>query len=148
MIEKTFGTKIDNEQYHTRIGAYAIIFDGENRVATVKTRKGNFLIGGKIEVLETHESCIKRECLEETGFDIDVKEIVCKSNTYGYIDSSNTYFNPISYFYIALITEKVKKSIEIDHELEWIDIKEIESKMHLEHQIWAINQGIAKNMNL
>ncbi|MEG2787823.1 MAG: NUDIX domain-containing protein [Romboutsia sp.] len=113
MIDKTFGNKLDNKQYNTRIGAYAIIFGGEDRVATVKTRKENFLIGGKIEDLETHESCIKRECLEETGFNIEVKE-----------------------------------PIEIDHELEWIDIKEIESKMYLEHQIWAINQALDKKLEL
>lgn len=148
MIERTFGTKLDDKRYSTRVGAYAIIFDEENRVATVKTKKENFLIGGKIEGLESHESCIKRESIEETGFNIDVKEIVCKSNTYSYVDSSNIYFNPISYFYIAIMTEKVKEPIEIDNELEWIDIKEIGSKMYLEHQIWAINQGIAKKLEL
>lgn len=46
------------------------------------------------------------------------------------------------------MTEKVKEPIEIDNELEWIDIKEIGSKMYLEHQIWAINQGIAKKLEL
>ncbi|MFR3567035.1 MAG: hypothetical protein ACLTUR_03505 [Paraclostridium sordellii] len=42
MIERTFGTKLDDKRYSTRVGAYVIIFDEENRVATVKTKKEIF----------------------------------------------------------------------------------------------------------
>lgn len=143
MLEKTFGKKIDTKKYLNRIGAYAIIIDEYDRVVTVKTKKGNFLIGGGLDDLESHESCIIRESLEETGFSVKVKELICKTDTYCYIDSSNTYFHPISYFYLTEIQSKVQKPIENDHKFEWINKSDIDAKMYLEHQVWAIKQAIS-----
>ncbi|WP_461614996.1 NUDIX hydrolase [Clostridium sp. Marseille-QA1073] len=142
MREKTFGIRLENEKYKDRIGVYAIIFNSNGKAATVKTEKGYFLIGGGIKNEETHEKCLIRECLEETGYDIKIKEFICKSDRYHYSDPLNCYFHPIGYFYLANLKSKVQEPIEIDHKLEWISIKELEEKMYLEHQIWAIEQAI------
>ncbi|MGL4336116.1 MAG: NUDIX domain-containing protein [Turicibacter sp.] len=87
MIEKTFGIKLENQIYLDRVGAYAIIFNEKSQVATVKTKKGNFLIGGGIETIETHEECIRRECFEETGFEVEILKFICKGELYDYSDS-------------------------------------------------------------
>ncbi len=141
MGEKTFGIRLENEKYKDRIGVYAIILNNSGKVATVKTEKGYFLIGGGIKKGETHRECLIRECLEETGYDIEIKEFICKSDRYHYSDSLNCYFHPIGYFYIADLKCKVQEPIETDHKLEWISIKELEKRMYLEHQIWAIEQA-------
>jgi len=145
MLEKTFGVRLENKQYRNREGVYAIIFNNDNKVATVKTLNGNFLIGGGIENEETHQECLKRECLEETGFNIDIKEFICKADTYKYADLLNCYFHPIGYFYFAELKDKVEEPKETDHQFEWISIEELKDKMYLEHQRWAINQTIHLN---
>lgn len=60
LVEKSFGEKIQNINYIDRVGAYGLILNEENKVAVVKTKKGYFLLGGRVENEETHEACIKR----------------------------------------------------------------------------------------
>lgn len=71
-MHKVFGTK-ENEKYYDRLGAYLIPIK-DNKVGVVKTHKGYFLLGGGMEDNETDEQCIKRECMEEIGCNVDVKE--------------------------------------------------------------------------
>lgn len=142
MIEKTFGEKEKGRQYTDRAGVYAVILDNEGSVAAVRVPEGNFLIGGGIEEGETHRECLKRECLEETGYDIEVKDFVCKGNTYFYAKQQNTYHYLICYFYLAELREKLKEPTEADHEFEWLAINEIEETMFFEHHIWAIKQAM------
>ncbi|EQK44095.1 mutT/nudix family protein [[Clostridium] bifermentans ATCC 638] len=49
LVEKSFGEKIQNIQYRDRVGAYGVILNEENKVAVVKTKKGYFLLGGRVE---------------------------------------------------------------------------------------------------
>lgn len=141
MINKIFGERIEDVSYYERLGVYAIIIK-DNKIATVKTPKGNFLIGGGIEDRETHEECIVRESLEETGSEVEVKDYICKSETYCFSKGLNRYFNPICYYYFTEIKDKVIEPIENDHKFEWISANEIEYKITLEHQKWAINQAM------
>ena len=76
MIRKSFGNKKEEINYIDRIGAYAIIFSKDNKVAVAKTSTGYFLLGGGVENGETDEECIKRECLEEAGISVEVKDLV------------------------------------------------------------------------
>jgi 8-oxo-dGTP diphosphatase len=142
MIEKTFGEKEKDRQYKDRAGVYAIIFDNKGSVAAVRVPEGSFLIGGGIEEGETHEECLKRECLEETGYDIEVKDFICKGNTYFYSEQLNVYHFLICYFYLAELKDKIKEPVEEDHEFEWLAINEIEEKLFFKHQIWAIKQAM------
>lgn len=57
MLEKSFGERVKGIEYKDRLGAYAIIIDGD-KVVVVKTSTGFFLLGGGIEIDETHEECI------------------------------------------------------------------------------------------
>lgn len=142
MLTKTFGIKLENEVYRDREGVYAIIFNNEGNVATVRTNKGNFLIGGGIKYKENHEECLKRECIEETGYDVEVKEFLCKADKYCLSEDKGDYFHPIGYFYSANLKEKIKDPIEKNHKFEWISISDLNSKMYLEHQKWAVEQAV------
>lgn len=144
MVEKTFGKRKRNIQYKDRAGVYAIIFDNEGNIATVRVPMGLFLIGGGIDEGETHQECLKRECIEETGYDLEVKDFVCKGNAYFYSEQLNSYQYLICYFYQAELKDKLKEPIELDHELEWLSAEETE-EMYFEHHIWAIKEAIRKN---
>ncbi len=136
-MHKIFGAK-ENVEYTTRIGAYVIPIK-ENKIAVIKTRKGYFLIGGGKEENETDEQCIKRECLEETGYDITVDKKICSAEAFTHHERIG-YFHPIQTYYIGTINGQTQNSKETDHSLEWIDIKEIQNKMYAEMQNWAIKQ--------
>ena len=68
---KTFGQKDPHLHYYTRPGAYLIAIE-EDYVILVETPKGYFLPGGGLDVNETHEECIHRECLEELGCTVKI----------------------------------------------------------------------------
>lgn len=142
MLEKTFGVKLKDKEYRDRIGAYAVIPDKNGNVCTVKACKGNFLIGGGIEEGESHLECIKRECLEETGFDIEVRDFICKGDIFFYSDLLDCYLHQIGHYYFAELKNKLQEPTEENHTLEWIRVNEVENKMFLENQIWAVNEAI------
>ena len=132
---KTFGVK-ENEKYYDREGAYVIPIK-DNKVCIVKTPKGYFLIGGGMDEGENETDCIARECLEETGCNIVIKEKIASAETYCQ-HSKLKYFHPIQHYYIGELSAKIKEPLESDHKLEWIDIEETKGKMFTPMQEWAI----------
>ena len=74
MKAKVFGQKLQDKEYHDREAAYLVLVDGD-LFALVKTCSGKlFLPGGKIENGESKEECIIRECMEEMGVKVVVKD--------------------------------------------------------------------------
>lgn len=138
MIEKSFGEKIDGIAYKDRVGAYAIIFDQDNRLPIVKTSTGYFLLGGGIDGNESHQNCLERECLEEAGLYVRVKDLICKGDKYHWSDTLEYYMHGIGYFYSAEIVGKSDKPTEEDHTLVWMTIEECLENLFLEHQAWAV----------
>lgn len=138
-MHKIFGIK-ENVEYTTRIGTYVIPIE-DNKICVIKTPKGYFLIGGGKEENETDEQCIKRECLEETGYDITVDKKICSAEAFTHHEKLG-YFHPIQTYYIGTINKQAQKPKETDHSLEWIDVKEIHNKMYAEMQNWAIEQTL------
>ena len=79
MVEAVFGEKLADQTYIDRKGVYAIIMNEKNEVATVKLPHGYFLPGGGLEGEESKEACLRRECLEELGWEIEINEYVCQA---------------------------------------------------------------------
>ena len=136
-MHKIFGEKRDGN-YVDRKGAYIIPFHGD-KVGVVHTYKGYFLLGGGIDEGETDEDCIVRECLEEVGYAVDIRQFICSAETYGSIPNT-PYFHPIQTYYTGRILEKIQEPTEEDHELVWMEYKELAGKMRWEMQGWAIKQ--------
>ncbi|MDO4301485.1 MAG: NUDIX domain-containing protein [Clostridia bacterium] len=141
MIEKTFGVKDSKYRYYDRIGAYLIAVQN-NSLAVVRTPKGYFLPGGKIEEQESHMECIKRECLEEIGYSVTVSDYICSGETY-LIHPTIGHFHPIQFYYSGKILEYVKKPVEQDHNFEWISCDEIGGKFVLKQQEWAVKKYLS-----
>jgi len=139
MKHKIFGDK-KKAKYLDREGAYIIpILD--NKIGVIKTQKGLFLIGGGIIDNESDTDCIKRECLEETGFAVNIKDKICSAEAF--VEHSTIgYFHPIQTYYLGELTNKVKEPIEADHTLVWIDYNELNGMMYSEMQNYAINETI------
>jgi len=65
-------------EYHTRLAAYAVIVDAQERIllswynGTGRDGPGWTLPGGGVEYAETIEAAIVREVREETGYDVEL----------------------------------------------------------------------------
>lgn len=145
MLEKTFGHNNPGIAYQDRIGAYGIGFDNQGRIPVTMTHLNNrqkayFLLGGGVNQHESHEDCIKRECIEEAGLNVIPKELICKSDFYQILDETQTGFHGIGYFYYMELGEVIAKPTEPDHHIIWLTIDEIREKLFLPHQIWAVGQ--------
>lgn len=140
-MHRVFGIKED-EPYVDRKGAYLIAIQG-NKVAVVRTEKGYFLLGGRIEQGECDEDCIIRECLEETGYSVTINEFLCSAETYTKHPNIG-FFHPIQNYYYGEIMEQIQNPKETDHFFEWVDYNVVKDNMFVEMQNWALKICWAK----
>lgn len=136
-MHKIFGNK-ENAVYFDREGAYLIPINN-GKIGVVKTEKGYFFLGGGLEINESHEDCINRECLEETGYTAVIKEKICSAETYT-THPKLGYFHPVQSYYIGELKEIVSEQTETDHILMWFNYDDIKGKMFAEMQNWALTQ--------
>lgn len=136
-MHKIFGIKED-KIYLDRKGAYLVPIRGE-KVGFVETTKGYFLLGGGIDGDETDNQCIIRECIEEAGYQVEIKERVCSAETY-YKHPTIGNFHPIQVYYSGQLVKKIKEPVELDHVFRWVEYEKIKGKMYMEMQNWAIEQ--------
>ena len=134
---KIFGKK-EAVNYIDREGAYIIPINN-GKVGVVETKKGYFLLGGGLKDGESHSECIERECMEEAGCAVFIKEKVCSAETYCR-HSEIGFFHPIQTYYVGEITEKLNTETEENHKFVWLEYGEIKGKMFLEMQNWALEQ--------
>jgi 8-oxo-dGTP diphosphatase len=137
-MHKVFGIK-ESVKYTDREGAYLIPVHN-NKIGVIKTDKGYFLLGGGLDKNETDEECIKRECLEETGYTVVIKEKICSAETFT-THPKLGYFHPIQSYYIGELDEKISEAVETDHILMWIKYEDIKGKMFAKMQNWALEQA-------
>ncbi len=138
---KTFGEKTENTSYYTREGAY-LIAEQNGKIAVIRLPKGVFLPGGGIEPGESQIDCIKRECLEETGFEVAVNQYLTSAQTYCIHDKLGP-FHPVQHYYSGHFLQKVKTPIETDHELIWMKADELKGLFFAPQQEWAVMQYLS-----
>lgn len=138
-MHKIIGEKRE-AKYLDRKGAYLIPVKGEY-IGVVLTEKGYFLLGGGIHCGESDEACIQRECLEEIGYTVSIERKLCSGEMY-YKSPSLGYFHPIQSYYLGELLEKAMVPTETNHQLVWINYKDLKNLMYLEIQNWAIEQAI------
>ena len=137
-INKVFGKREKNKTYIDREGVY-IIAEKDGYVATVKTPRGYFLPGGGIEKNESHLDCIKRECLEEIGYDVVIADYLCSAEIFTVHDRLG-YFHPIQHYYWGKLVSKVTEPVETTHSFEWLTLSEATEKMYVQAQKWAVKK--------
>jgi 8-oxo-dGTP diphosphatase len=136
-----FGERIQGVSYIDRPGAYAIIRDGSNAIALVRTQQGYLLPGGGVEPDEDIKVALQREIMEELGYQSTIEEKVCSAVQYLYSESDRAYFKKIGHFFKVSLAEKVSEPIETDHELVWCSPEESLQMLAQEFQVWAIRQA-------
>lgn len=138
MLTKVFGEKLENEIYHDREAAYVVLIDAD-KIAVVKTSSGKlFLPGGKIETGESKEDCVVRECLEEMGAKVTVKEYFAIGERYFYHEASGRHSHAIGHFFYSDEYENVCEPTETEEELLWLTYYEAIEGLYHPHHRWAV----------
>ncbi|WP_017414870.1 NUDIX domain-containing protein [Clostridium tunisiense] len=136
------GNRIEGIEYRERIGAYALIVNPDNEIALVRRDNNYFLPGGGVEKDETYEECLKRECSEELGYNIEVAQYVGKLSHYTKAIRREEYLKLVGHVHIANLLDSNSLKVEEDHELVWVPIREAAEKMQEEFQAHAIREYI------
>jgi 8-oxo-dGTP diphosphatase len=148
-LNNIFGNKIEGYEYRTRQAVYAIILnDTKDEVVTVQTPDGYYwLPGGGIEGDESHHDCLKRELLEETGYDVGIANFIGSAKQY-FTTSSNEHILNVGNFYLAQLLTKVSVPLEGDHSLKWIPVGSVEELIYHQHQAWGVKEGLKQFLHM
>ena len=144
ILNRLFDRKKPGISYGKRTGIYIIAFDNNGRIPMAKTTRGYFLLGGGLELGESHIDCVKRECMEEAGVNVRVGDLICRSERYHYAVRFKRHMHSISYFYFGEILDKVAEPTETNHELVWLSAGDCYEKLFLAHQRWAVSFAVEK----
>ena len=132
-----FGTRLAGCRYKVRPSAYALLRDGDGRIAIVRAARGWFLPGGGIEAGETAEQAVERETIEECGLVIQPRAIVGHATEIVHSPAGNVGVDKVSVFFDAVVTG-VAAAAEPGHELVWLnDADAITRLSHKSHR-WAV----------
>jgi 8-oxo-dGTP diphosphatase len=119
--------------FFLREAARAIVFDADNLVALLHSKKYNYykLPGGGVEKGEDYETALKRECLEEIGCNVQIL------NELGMIIEYRKKYSlkQTSYCYTAKVigekglSELTEDEIKEEFETVWMPLKEAIQKV-------------------
>ncbi|SDC55560.1 NUDIX hydrolase [Shouchella lonarensis] len=139
---KVFGEQRPDLNYRKRQGVYAVVIDAETKKCmTVQTERGHFLPGGGIEAGESLQDCLKREMLEETGYEVEAGTFIGKAQQY-FLSPQNEPLLSEASFYAVKLLDKVQEPTEVDHTVTWIDLDYLEGYLYHAHHEWAVRKAV------
>ena len=139
-----FGVPEPGVRYLVRPSAYALIGDGEGRVALVRTPEGVYLPGGGIERSETPQQAIVREAIEECGLAVRVGSWSVAAVQFCYSVPEASYFEKHSLFFEAELERFAGGATEADHELFWEPAGSAPDALSHESQAWAVREWMER----
>jgi len=129
--------KDPNLEYEDRLSSYGIIKNDKGQILIVEMIGwGYIFVGGKIEENEVPIEAIKRESLEEIGYNVTDLEFYEKTESYYDVTTYGRliHCHNIADFYVGNIGGKIQEPIEKHTKLHWFYPEEIFGKMKLEFQ--------------
>lgn len=133
-----FGTRQDGIDYVDRPGAYAVIENNEGQIAIIETSNGYFLPGGGMDTGESEIDTLKREILEEIGYQAAMLLEIGEAVEYIKAYSDEQHYQIRSRFYKVQIGSKVEEEVEKDHRLVWLWQEDAIKLLKRQGQVWAV----------
>jgi len=137
-----FGTREPGADYQPRPSVYAVVMNDERRVLAILKREMFFLPGGGIDEYETESAALSRECLEETGFEIAIGELLGRADQYCFAPVQQKYFNKLGAFYRATLENIPPRPVTEAHEVKWVTVAEFETRPAHESHLWAVRKAL------
>lgn len=115
---------VPGKTYVTRIGAYAIIRDGDDVLVTEQADPGPEiqLPGGGIDPGEGVLAALHRECFEETGWHIQVIRRLGAFQRFAYMPEYDLWARKVCHIYLARPTLRRGPPTEPGHRALWMPI--------------------------
>jgi 8-oxo-dGTP diphosphatase len=142
--QATFGEKLSGIEYVDRPAAYAVILDGEGRVAVVRGKRGWFLPGGGTDLGETPEDTIQREAREEIARELTLGQ--CLGEATQYFSVGDEHRRLEATFYLASLGAPTEG--EAEYELEWVSLDEGRADFFHACHVWAVELAVAANPSM
>ena len=133
-----FGTRLEGKNYIDRPGVYAVIEDNHRQIAVIETRNGYFLPGGGMDPGETEVEALKREIMEEVGYQVSGLAELGEAVDYIEARAEGKYYRIHSRFYKVQIDSKIGEGIEQDHRLVWLRAGDALKRLKRQSQVWVI----------
>ena len=139
----TLGEKFVNRKFDFRETCFGICERNGKILLTKKTKKNEIaMVGGGIEQGETHEDCLKREFLEESGYTIESIDELCIVDCF-WLAGGEWPMESLANFYVVKLSEKAEIPTEDSHEPVWVSIDEAENLLPLPYHKEGIRQYLA-----
>ncbi len=137
-----FGTKQDGVDYIDRPGVYALIENNDRQIAVIKTSNGYFLPGGGIDIGESDIEALRREVVEETGYQVSILREIGAAVDYIAVEGEGKHYQIRSRFYRVQLRSKVGNGIEKDHRLVWLLLEDAMKLLKRQSQVWILQSMI------
>lgn len=134
------GEKFIDKKFDFRETCFGICERDGKILLTKKMKKNEIaMVGGGIEDGETHEECLKREFLEESGYTVEHIKELCSVDCY-WLAGGKWPMESLANFYIVELSKDSVKPTEEGHEPVWVSIEEVENILPLPYHKEGILQ--------
>ena len=141
----TIGEKLENKKYDFRETCFGICVR-DNKMLLVKKKEQFSFIGGGIEKDENHEECLKREFIEESGFEI--KEIApFVTIDCFWLAAGKWPLESLANFYVVKVGNKICEPTEEGHEVQEVNLEEVMDVLPLPYHKKALELFLEKIYN-
>jgi 8-oxo-dGTP diphosphatase len=139
-----FGEIKPGIHYKNRKASYAVILDKKSEKVAVMIHNNNgFLPGGGVKPQETTVESAERECMEETGYALNIDMDLGNAKQY-FRTRQMEYIMNDGYFYTGTFGKKTCKPLDDDHVLEWLNKEEaMQVLLHQSHK-WAVQEAFKR----
>ena len=116
----------------------------DNKILLVNKNNQYSLVGGGLEANENFSECLKREFLEESGYNVtSAQELVC-IDCYWLAAGKYPMLSRVNVFEVEVDLMNKKEAIEDDCYIEWVNINECVSLLPLPYHKKALEYYIMK----
>jgi 8-oxo-dGTP diphosphatase len=132
----TIGEKFDDCKFDFRETCFGMC-EKDGKMLLVKQNGDFSFIGGGIEENETHEECLKREFIEESGYEIlDVKPFVTIDCFW--LAAGKWPMESLAHYDIVKVGNKICEPTEAGHEPQIVGIDEVFNLLSLPYHKKAL----------
>jgi 8-oxo-dGTP diphosphatase len=136
MEKIVIGEKHENIKYDFRETCFGICLK-KNKLVLVKKNEQFSFIGGGIEANESHEDCLKREFIEESGYSILAIKPFITIDCF-WLAAGVWPLESLSNFYIIELGDKIGEPTELGNSVEEIEISNASNLLALPYHKKAL----------